>query len=233
MALRPCGQSHRRKDRHMSSAFSSPVCAGNPSRCRHRRPRGEEPARRGEERSLSRPRTARRLCSRQRANGSSSSGPAIPPPHWRPRREWLVTSTSYSTATPVRQKSWLLASGLMPELPGNQPLASPLWQRSKMPDGRTLGRASTPILKGDPLSSVRSSGHRPPCAGLPAPRERLSSLGPPRKQLSWRWRGQLPAVTHLRHVSWAPPWGPPWRASPWQASRSRTCTDGYPCRSAS
>jgi outer membrane protein assembly factor BamB len=76
-------------------------------------------------------------------------------PNWRIP---LITNTNYSTATPVRDNNWLLISGYMLQLSANEPLAVPVWPKSKAVARRVLSNTSTPLLKGDHLYSAKSDG---------------------------------------------------------------------------
>jgi outer membrane protein assembly factor BamB len=76
-------------------------------------------------------------------------------PNWRVP---LITNTNYSTATPVRDNNWLLISGYMLQLSANEPLAVPVWPKSKAVARRVLSNTSTPLLKGDHLYSAKSDG---------------------------------------------------------------------------
>jgi outer membrane protein assembly factor BamB len=66
---------------------------------------------------------------------------------------------SSAVATPVVQGNRLLIGGLMLELDETKPAASVLWPQTKSPARRNLSNTSTPLLQGDFVFSVRTSGH--------------------------------------------------------------------------
>jgi outer membrane protein assembly factor BamB len=66
---------------------------------------------------------------------------------------------SSAVSTPVAQGNMLLVGGLMMKLDQAMPTAAVLWPESKSPARRNLSNTSTPILRGDHVFSVRTSGH--------------------------------------------------------------------------
>jgi outer membrane protein assembly factor BamB len=85
----------------------------------------------------------------------SSLDPATGQLYWR---EGFSTGNSGAVATPVFSNNRLLVSGLMLKLDEYKPSASVLWPESHAATRRILSGTSTPLLQGNYLYSLNSTG---------------------------------------------------------------------------